>query len=454
MSKRNLILLIIFLIIASTVILILLSSYGSFGTTKSGTDTPDTNFVSQFFPFGKTSKVTQENAEPTADVSSDTTPVDNTQNLNNKLIRISSLPIAGYGIYMKERFKEIPVVSTDTTALATQSTQTVVKKGTKTKPTQPPTEFVPSIRYAEKATGNIYQTFADKIDERKFSNIIVPEVYDAYFGNNGESVVMRYLKEDARTIETIVGALPKEKLGEDVSLSDNIKTSFLPENISDLSISHDSSKLFYLFNTNDAAVGVMANAGGDKKSQIFSSSFTEWLTLFPNNKLVTLNTKPSANVPGYMYLLNTETKSLNKVLSNINGLTTLTSPDGKLVLYSGGDLSLNIKDLAKRSVVSTGARTLPEKCVWNSTSTTLYCAVPKYTEGVDYPDSWYTGETSFNDEIWKIDTISGNATFITDPSQLKEGEDTDGIKLAVDDSENYLFFINKSDSSLWELILK
>ena len=95
----------------------------------------------------------------------------------------------------------------------------------------PATEFMPALRYVNKATGNIYQTFADKIDERKFSSTVVPKVYDAYFGNNGQSVIMRYLKDD-KTIETFIGALQKEYLGADSVGTNEVAGSFLPENIS------------------------------------------------------------------------------------------------------------------------------------------------------------------------------------------------------------------------------
>ena len=101
-----------------------------------------------------------------------------------------------------------------------------------------------------------------------------------------------------------------------------------------------------------------------------------------------------------------------------------------------------------------GIKTLPEKCVWNKTGDTLYCAVPKFIGSGEYPDSWYQGEVSFNDQLWKIDIKTLNATLLLDPVMITEGEEIDGIKLAIDESENYLFFVNKKDSFLWKLDLK
>ena len=65
-----------------------------------------------------------------------------------------------------------------------------------------------------------------------------------------------------------------------------------------------------------------------------------------------------------------------------------------------------------------------------------------------------TGEISFFDQIWKIDIRTGNATIVAGLNTVSGGEDVDGIKLMIDEGENYLFFVNKKDSYLWELGLK
>ncbi|MEK9182789.1 MAG: hypothetical protein AAB809_01780 [Patescibacteria group bacterium] len=309
-----------------------------------------------------------------------------------------------------------------------------------------------------RATGNIYQTFADKIEERKFSGTLIPKVYEAYFGNQGESVVMRYLKGDEKTIETFVSILPKEYLGGDATENNEIKGSFLPNNVKDISLSSDTTKIFYLFESEsdlvNSIIGTTLNLSDNKKVQIFDSSFTEWLSFWPNNKIITLTTKPSASTPGYMYKIDGTGKNLTKILGDINGLTTLTSPNGKLVLWSDNNLTSHIYHMDTKGSDLLGIKTLPEKCVWGRISDVVYCAVPKLIDAGLYPDAWYQGEVSFSDQIWKIDIETGNATMIEDPTTTPGGEDIDGIKLALNESEDYLFFVNKKDSFLWELELK
>lgn len=417
MSKRNFILIVIVLVVIVTVIF----GFFYFYQPKSPGVVSDTvNFLADFLPFGKSKTVTPGDVNQPVDVSG-FVPTSDNETQNAKLKKVSSFPIAGYGVFMKER--EVG-------------------------------EFASALRYVNKATGNIYQTFADRIDERKFSSTVIPKVYEAFLGNNGESVIMRYLKTDGKTIETFVGTLPKEYLGADLIGTDEVMGSFLPENISDVSISSDASKIFYLFNIGESAAGVIFTLETGTKVQVFDSPFTEWLSYWPNNKMITITTKPSVNVPGYMYAINPDKKDFNKIIGGINGLTTLTSPDGKKVLYGDNNLSLNLFDIETRSSTLLGVKTLPEKCVWGEINTIIYCAVPKFIDRAQYPDSWYQGEVSFSDDIWKIDAVDGKTTMILDPTSVSGGEEVDGIKLNLDERQNFLFFVNKKDSYLWELNLK
>ncbi|MES3031974.1 MAG: hypothetical protein V4699_01895 [Patescibacteria group bacterium] len=451
MQKRNFILLIIVLVITTISILVFLSFRK--GTTPAEDTTPGTNFFSQFNPFG--TKPVPPAVTPPVDVSGYVPPV-GTEASTAKLMKVSSMPIAGFAVFLKERLKEVPVITSTPEATGTTTTTPVVTKTTK--PTPPPTEFMPALRYVDRVTGNIYQTFADKIEERKFSTTIIPKVYEAYFGNRGESVVMRYLKTDDKTIETFVGTLPKELLGGDNTGDNEVKGSFLPNNVRDISLSPDTLKIFYLFDNGndlgDSIIGTTLNFSNNKKVQIFNSPFTEWLSQWGSSNTITLTTKPSARALGYMYMFDSAGKNLGKVLGGINGLTTLAAPSGKLVLYGDNNLSLSIYHTDTRNSDILVIKTLPEKCVWGRVSDVVYCAVPKSITAGEYPDTWYQGEMFFNDQIWKIDIKTGNATLVVDPAEAIGGEDVDGIKLALDEGGNYLFFVNKKDSFLWKLGLK
>lgn len=443
MSKRNFILIVIILVVIIAVVFGFLYFYQPKNITGG---TTGTNFFANFLPFGKSKTTTPTNTNTPTDVSG-YVPTTEGETQNARLKKISSFPVAGYGVFMKERFKDVVAPNL---AVSPPSGGETAKS---TKPVVPATEFIPALRYVNKATGNIYQTFADKIDERKFSSTVILKVYEAFFGDKGESVVMRYLKGDNKTIETFVGTLQKEYLGADSIGTNDVTGSFLPENISDVSVSSDTSKIFYLFDTGDSAAGVAFTLQTNTKIQVFDSPFTEWLSSWPNSKMITVTTKPSANVLGYMYAINPDNKNFDKILGDINGLTTLASPDGKMVLYADNNLTLNVFTIETGNSNLLGIKTLPEKCVWGMASDVVYCAVPNFIDRGQYPDSWYQGEVSFSDQIWKIDIASGNTTLVSDPVSIS-GEEVDGIKLTLDEGQNYLFFVNKKDSYLWELSLK
>lgn len=447
MSRRNFILLIAIL----GVVVIGVSAFLYFrapeGAPPAGSE--GTNFVSDFSPFG--TRPTPPSTEP-AEAPPAGETISGSEAPQLKLEKVSSMGVAGFTVFTKERLKELPAPE-----VPTEDSSSTVQK-TSSKPAPPPSEQATALRYVDQATGNIYQTFTDKIEERKFSGTVIPKVYEAYFGNGGNSVVMRYLKTGGSTIATFVGTLPKEELGGDSAENNEIKGSFLPDNVRGVSVSSDGAKMFYLFESGDSMIGTILDFKTNKKTQVFESAFTEWLSFWPTSSMITVSTKPSNNIPGYMYAINPTRKDLNMVLGGISGLTTLTSPNGKLVLYGEnnlqGKLSLGIYHTDTRKTEILGIETLPEKCVWGEGSDFIYCAVPKTRGAGLFPDTWYQGEVSFNDRFWKIDAKTSTTTLLVDPAGSEGGEEIDGIKLALDGNEDYLFFVNKKDNFLWEIRLR
>lgn len=414
MSRRNFIL----LIIALVIIIFLGFYFFSTPSTPTGDTTSTGGFFSNLNPFGKTTPSTPTPTDNTNTIINEENPPTETE--KRKLVKVSSMPVAGYASFEKEKM---------------------------------PKEYSTTLRYVDRATGNIYQTYTDEIQETKFSYTPIPRVYEAVFGNDANTVIMRYLKGDDRTIETFISTLPKEKVGVENTPAIDIKGSFLSANISDLSLSPDNLKVFYLITSNNTTSGIVLNLKDNKKTQVLSSPFTEWLSSWAGDKTQFINTKASGLALGYLYKIESN-KLLTKVLGDITGLSTLPNRNGKLVLFNDSSLSLNFYNTNTKTTQTLGIQTQVDKCVWSRDNITVYCAVPKNISGVLYPDSWYQGETSFNDQIWMINTAERSNSFIVDPSILNEGEEIDGIKLSLDQNENNLFFVNKKDSFLWQYSLK
>lgn len=319
-----------------------------------------------------------------------------------------------------------------------------------------------AARYIERGLGNIFETPLSSYVESRIVNETRSHISEALWGNNGSSVVIRSV-DDARggIIKTriINISAPTVSFARSTS-TEALQSSFLrteeislPDFIPFMATSGDESdKIFYLENSIDASIGSISTFKDSGISKIFNSSFTEWLPQFPNQKLVTITTKPSGSIPGHMFFINPTTKSVTKILGGMNGLTTLTSRDGKLVLYSETKDNrplLSFYDVGKQVSHSLYLQTLPEKCAWGIKNlSVVYCAVPQTPPAAIYPDQWYQGLVSFSDTLWEINATTLVAKKIMVPTDLRAPA-LDIINPSLSSDDGYFLFMNKYSMTPW-----
>lgn len=319
-----------------------------------------------------------------------------------------------------------------------------------------------AARYVERGLGHIYETPLVTLTESRIVNETRSRIMEALWGNGGKSVVIRFVdeKDGGAIIKTSIlnlgGVATSFARGTSTApVSDFIKTEeiFLPDFIPFMATAEDGGdKLFYLENGVDAAQGSVATFKDLGVSTIFNSAFTEWLPQFPNQGLITLTTKPSASIAGHLFFVDPKNKSVTKILGGINGLTTLTSHDGKFVLYSetkNNAPELSVYDTAKKTTRPLLMQTFPEKCVWGFKKTAVaYCAVPQSLPSAAYPDQWYQGLVTFSDAIWEINATSSATRLIMNPKNLGATA-LDMINLALSSDDAYLLFMNKVTGTPW-----
>ena len=115
---------------------------------------------------------------------------------------------------------------------------------------------------------------------------------------------------------------------------------------------------------------------------------------------------------------------------------------------------MSVFDIKNNKVTDLPLWALTEKCIWSEkNSSIIYCGVSSFIPRGDDLDAWYKGLTSFSDSVWMIDIETQTATVLVDPTE-KAGEEFDLIKPVLSPDEEYLLFINKRDSTLWQLKLK
>ncbi|MDP2705186.1 MAG: hypothetical protein U1D31_02960 [Patescibacteria group bacterium] len=308
------------------------------------------------------------------------------------------------------------------------------------------------IRYIERGTGHIYEADALTLALKKISNTTIPKIYEALWTGKGDSVILRYLKDDNETIETFYAKLSKNSIsGADGNSVSDLEGSFLQTDIREIAVSPDKNSIFSLVASVTSGSGVISRPDGTQK-QTFPLPLKEWVVSWPTQDTVLLTTKPSAEVGGYVYTFNTSTGELGKITGEVGGITASADQSLNYLLYSESkqkSFFLNLLNIADKTITRSPSQTLPEKCVWSKKEkSVIYCAVPKTIPSNDYPDAWYQGIVSFSDKILKIDFENNTTSVIADTKEAV-GEEVDAVSLSLNAEENYLVFLNKKDSSLW-----
>lgn len=301
------------------------------------------------------------------------------------------------------------------------------------------------VRYVDRANGYVYE-IANNGTSIQITNVYIPNIYEAFFADNGKKAILRFLRDDQKTIATFVVPIPEANL--DGSRT-QLQGSFFPDNIRSLAVSPDTNLIAQLApNNTGGTVLTISDSANKNRKDIMNNSFRDWLISWTAQDRVSVQTRAAGTVEGYFYTIAQSDVRLRKILSAMQGLTASMSPQGGYVLYSE---STPNNFLTKLYTVGTGrsitlaVQVLPDKCVW-TLDEELICAAIQNASDAIYPDSWYAGLVKFSDTIVRISPSSGLLTTLYD-----EGVDFDATNLQFDEVNNQLYFINKNDATLWRL---
>lgn len=422
MSKKRILTIIIILFLVGAGFL----AYNFFFKTPSEegkTSNLPNNPFGNFFPTENVNTNTQNTGD------GDIAP---TEQAITKLRVISNVPVAGASIFER---------AASSTISNSTSTETV-------------------YRYVERATGHVYEMLTTEREARRISNTTIPKIYKAQFLNNKNQIAFQFL-DRGENIDTYIAEI-KENKTETASEEKNVlEGTFMKKNILSLLVSPDGRNLFNLVRNSDqnsaykllGSLSLSSNPNTEKL--IFSSYMSEWIPEWISTDIVALNSKASYDAAGYLYFFNIKTRAFDKVLGPVSGLVSKVSPDTKKVLYSqysNGQTELRYFDSVKNTSFVVPNATVAEKCVWGSDSKRVYCAIPNNIYGAQYPDSWYMGETSFNDSLVVINVVDQTVNTLLNSSDQSTLFDMIDLKLSP--KEDYVIFTNKKDLKLWSLEIK
>ena len=311
------------------------------------------------------------------------------------------------------------------------------------------------VRYVDRGTGHIYEANDQSLDIKKISNTTLPKIYEAYSNKNGTAYIVRYLKDQTDTISNFYTELH----GTGTSTTETpyeLKGKYLSPDVNRIAVSPSGDKVFTWNIEGDSGVGYISAFDEKTKVKIANTPLTQVTIDWPEANNVVVNTKASAVSSGFIYSIDTKTAVMKKVLGGLRGLTGKMSKDLSQVIYSYSTKNsfatsiFNTKDGTNKEVIF---KTLSEKCTWSALrKNEVYCAVPTEIPTAQYPDDWYKGDVSFVDQIWHLNTATGEVHLLGDLLTLSN-KLIDATHLTLDPSENTLYFVNKGDLTLWALDL-
>jgi hypothetical protein len=434
MKKKTAIKIIIFLL----AIMLVYFGYVTFFTNKPDTEinnpTTDNNSERFFFP-------TSENRQETDEFEIDQP---NTEIMNEfdlpKLRQISDVPVSGFTTFNR-------IATTTTTLINEEGVEEEVEQ-----------EFQETVfRYINRSNAHIYETTTQNPVISRITNTTIPKIYKSFFTSNGEDVILQYL-DDVNEIKTYAANIENNSTS-----TGSLSGLFLSRNIQEITKAPNSDDFFYLLKSPDSkyisiSKGYLFNITNPQTQDvIFESKLTEWLIDWPNQNLITITTKPTANEGGVLFSLNSQTGEFKKIFDGNSGFTTLVNSDLSKILYSennGGILALKVFNNTTKERTELKLTTLPEKCVWSELDLNIvFCAIPNNLIGINYPDVWYKGEVSHTDQIYKIHTKTGLFQKINGINTEITTEQFDIINPQLTPDEDYLIFQNKKDLTLWSFDL-
>ncbi|MDE1940897.1 MAG: hypothetical protein KGI66_02145, partial [Patescibacteria group bacterium] len=322
------------------------------------------------------------------------------------------------------------------------------------------------VRWIDRGRGNVIEAREDSLGLTTISNTVLPRIYESAWNKNLTSFVGGMLETDTGIPTFVYANIVKRPGGSSAASSTStgvestpfeLKGGSLPADVIAFAPSPDGSKIFFMTKESGYGVGYIANYDGSGMKRIFSTPLTQVNVEWPVADTLAIATKGSATEAGFLYFFDIKTGAWKKIAGPLLGLSARVSHDGKYVLLSSTgtakDVLTAIYNVSKGTYTDAVIRTLADKCAWgNFYQDIVYCAVPSQPVPGTYPDDWYTGTLSTVDKIWQENAQTGEIHLI---SSIVDQSDRviDAFNLGLDRKDQYLFFMNKNDLTLWSLDL-
>lgn len=294
------------------------------------------------------------------------------------------------------------------------------------------------VLFYKKEGGDLFSSDFAGQNQEKISNLTVVGLIEADRAPQGDRAALFYLDGETKKAFLHIGTST---------------TGTLPENITSFSWAPDGASLAYTTRRAALLELAVANNSGRNQKTIFSTPLLDAQMQWVSPSRFSFQTAPSGLAEGFLFLYESARGSFTRVAGPLFGLMNLWSPDGERVLAShtdpGGDeLQFAVRNALGAVLFTPPFQTLPEKCTWANASV-FYCASPGFIPASTVlPDEYLRGEFNSIDRLFRVDLTSEDVR----EAPLEKSFDISELLLTKD--ESYLFFVNRTDGTLWSLKLK
>ncbi|OGG58452.1 hypothetical protein A2853_02025 [Candidatus Kaiserbacteria bacterium RIFCSPHIGHO2_01_FULL_55_17] len=300
------------------------------------------------------------------------------------------------------------------------------------------------LRFVERGTGFIFDVIPETLALERLTNTLILRTYEAFVAADGRLLV-RGTEEDGG-VTTIVASVAATSTSDGSRM---LTQQRLPNGIRSITANTTGREILYVVEGSTGAVASRAAWDGTKAKEVFASAISGWQLHWLGSERIILVQNPSDNIPGYSYEVQ-KNGAFVPLLRAIPGLTLLPHPSSRALLYgaSGGTLTLFARTSATSTSGSLPIRTTADKCVWDPKQQFIaYCAVPQSLPAPSFLDRWYRGEVHTADAWWRVDAGAASAELLFSPGNAV----LDVERPVIDNSGNYIAFVNAVDKSLWLL---
>ncbi len=322
----------------------------------------------------------------------------------------------------------------------------------------------PLVRYLLRDSGDMFETPLARTTPPTLLYVDpkVRGVVRALWSSTASSTIALSLSTDNEVVYTYLGSfMPTKKSGSSTTPSPDEVTfggRSGPTDPLSLTFSPDGSMFAFLAIEEKGSVLYTERVDSGTRRQVWSSPLRGLTLRWESPQRITVYTNPDDMLTGSVWSVDPASGAAQLLMSNTYGLAVLPHPSDTRLLYSQrtevGNYSLRVRHLDGKEDTYLTVPTLAEKCAWGKVyNTYVYCGIPKNMNREGFISGWYRGEFSSDDVLWRFDTTTGAGKRLLDPMEEDSRITIDMVDLALDPTDTYLVFKDRSSGHLWSLEL-